>query len=109
MRKLPHTAAEDLLEAIMRRYERASTILTSALFPLALPGLGEFTKATLEANQLGAKADHFAGPDWQQAVDQRCSSVVEATAVDDCLQKSGFLPGLGQESEGRRFRQSLIP
>lgn len=29
MRKLPATAAEDLLEIIMRRYERASTILTS--------------------------------------------------------------------------------
>jgi len=29
MRKLPHTAAEDLLEFVMRRYERASTILTS--------------------------------------------------------------------------------
>jgi DNA replication protein DnaC len=27
--KLPHTAAEDLLEIIMRRYERASTLLTS--------------------------------------------------------------------------------
>jgi DNA replication protein DnaC len=31
MRKLPHTAAEDLLEVIMRRYERASTLLTSNL------------------------------------------------------------------------------
>jgi DNA replication protein DnaC len=29
MRKLPATAAEDLLELIMRRYERASTMLTS--------------------------------------------------------------------------------
>lgn len=29
MRKLPHTAAEDLLEIIMRRYERASTLITS--------------------------------------------------------------------------------
>ena len=29
MRKLPMTAAEDLLEIIMRRYERASTLLTS--------------------------------------------------------------------------------
>ena len=29
MRKLPHTAAENLLELIMRRYERASTMLTS--------------------------------------------------------------------------------
>jgi len=29
MRKLPHTAAEDLLELIIRRYERTSTILTS--------------------------------------------------------------------------------
>jgi DNA replication protein DnaC len=29
MRKLPHTAAEDLLEIIMRRYERAATLLTS--------------------------------------------------------------------------------
>jgi hypothetical protein len=29
MRKLPLTAAEDLLEMIMRRYERASTLLTS--------------------------------------------------------------------------------
>jgi DNA replication protein DnaC len=29
MRKLPHTAAEDLLELIMRRYERASTLLSS--------------------------------------------------------------------------------
>jgi len=29
MRKLPETAAEDLLEIIMRRYERASTIITS--------------------------------------------------------------------------------
>ena len=27
MRKLPHTAAEDLLEIVMRRYERASTLL----------------------------------------------------------------------------------
>jgi DNA replication protein DnaC len=29
MRKLPHTAAEDLLEIIMRRHERFSTLLTS--------------------------------------------------------------------------------
>jgi DNA replication protein DnaC len=29
MRKLPHTAAEDLLEIVMRRYERASTLPTS--------------------------------------------------------------------------------
>lgn len=29
MRKLPHSAAEDLLELVMRRYERASTMLTS--------------------------------------------------------------------------------
>ena len=29
MRKLPRTAAEDLLEIIMRRHERASTLLTS--------------------------------------------------------------------------------
>jgi DNA replication protein DnaC len=29
MRKLPHTAAEDLLEIVMRRYERASTLLAS--------------------------------------------------------------------------------
>src|SRR5207245_10842798 len=29
MRRLPLTAAEELLEIIMRRYERASTIITS--------------------------------------------------------------------------------
>lgn len=29
MRKLPHTAAEDMLEVVMRRHERGSTILTS--------------------------------------------------------------------------------
>jgi DNA replication protein DnaC len=29
MRKLPATAAEDLLELVMRRYERTSTIITS--------------------------------------------------------------------------------
>src|SRR5436309_3198699 len=29
MRRLPATAAEDLLELIMRRYERVSTLLTS--------------------------------------------------------------------------------
>jgi DNA replication protein DnaC len=29
MRKLPQTAAEDLLEIVTRRYERASTLLTS--------------------------------------------------------------------------------
>ena len=29
MRKLPATAAEDLLEIVMRRYERSSTVLTS--------------------------------------------------------------------------------
>jgi DNA replication protein DnaC len=29
MRKLPMAAAEDLLEIVMRRYERASTFLTS--------------------------------------------------------------------------------
>src|SRR5213593_985644 len=31
MRKLPATAAEDLLEIVMRRYERSSTLLTSNL------------------------------------------------------------------------------
>ena len=30
MRKLPLTAAEELLEVIMRRHERAATLLTSA-------------------------------------------------------------------------------
>ena len=29
LRKLPHTAAEDLLQIVMRRYERFSTLLTS--------------------------------------------------------------------------------
>jgi DNA replication protein DnaC len=29
MRKLPSTAAEDLLEIVLRRYERASTLMTS--------------------------------------------------------------------------------
>jgi DNA replication protein DnaC len=29
MRKLPTTTAEDLLELVMRRYERASTVFTS--------------------------------------------------------------------------------
>jgi len=29
MRKMPMTATEDLLEIVMRRYERASTLLTS--------------------------------------------------------------------------------
>lgn len=29
MRKVPSTAAEDLLKIIMRRYERASTLITS--------------------------------------------------------------------------------
>jgi hypothetical protein len=29
MRKLPLTATEELLEIIMRRYERASTLITS--------------------------------------------------------------------------------
>jgi DNA replication protein DnaC len=29
MRKLPHTAAEDLLEIVMRRYERTATLVTS--------------------------------------------------------------------------------
>ena len=29
MRRLPHTAAEDLLELVMRRYERVSTLITS--------------------------------------------------------------------------------
>jgi DNA replication protein DnaC len=29
MRRLPHTAAEDLLEIVMRRYERTSTLMTS--------------------------------------------------------------------------------
>lgn len=29
MKRLPHTAAEDLLEIVMRRYERTSTLITS--------------------------------------------------------------------------------
>src|SRR2546422_3634545 len=29
MKRLPHTAAEDLLEIVIRRYERASTLITS--------------------------------------------------------------------------------
>jgi hypothetical protein len=32
MRKLPHTAAEGLLEIVMRRYERASTLLLKRSF-----------------------------------------------------------------------------
>ena len=32
MRKLPLSAAEDLLEIIMRRYERASTLVTSNIW-----------------------------------------------------------------------------
>ncbi len=38
MRKLPQTAAEDLLEIVMRRYERASTLLT---FEPSSGGLGQ--------------------------------------------------------------------
>jgi DNA replication protein DnaC len=29
MRRLPQTAAEDLLEIVMRRYEKSSTLITS--------------------------------------------------------------------------------
>ena len=42
MRKLPLTAAEDLLEIVMRRYERASTLLTSNLLCGALHNAERF-------------------------------------------------------------------
>jgi hypothetical protein len=42
MRKLPHTAAEDLLELIMRRYERASTCSR----PIAPSTIGASCSAT---------------------------------------------------------------
>jgi DNA replication protein DnaC len=38
MRKLPLTAAEDLLEIIMRRYERTSTLLASKRPTLSISG-----------------------------------------------------------------------
>ncbi len=37
MRKLPHTTTEDLLEIVMRRYERASTMLTSNRYARPAP------------------------------------------------------------------------
>ena len=40
MRKLPHTAAEDLLEIMMRRYERFSTLLTSKRSPFLCEAIG---------------------------------------------------------------------
>jgi hypothetical protein len=50
MRKLPLTAAEDLLEIVMRRYERASTLLTSTR-----RGLGKTTGRC-------GRGDRTAGP-----------------------------------------------
>ena len=48
MRKLPLTAAEDLLEIIMRRYERASTIVHRTR--------GRYARATVGA-KAAASAD----------------------------------------------------
>jgi IstB-like ATP binding protein len=51
MRKLPLTAAEELLEIIMRRYERASTLITS-----------NKRKAERKAGQTGEKQDRRKWP-----------------------------------------------
>jgi DNA replication protein DnaC len=45
MRKLPASAAEDLLEIIMRRYERTSTIITSNRPLEGRVARGDFTLA----------------------------------------------------------------
>jgi DNA replication protein DnaC len=45
MRKLPASAAEDLLEIVMRRYERASTIITSNRPLEGRVARGDFTLA----------------------------------------------------------------
>ena len=60
MRKLPHTAAEDLLELIMRRYERASTLLTSNR-PVEDWGklLGDTAAVTAHALRAGLHAAHL--------------------------------------------------
>jgi DNA replication protein DnaC len=61
---LPHTAAEDLLEIVMRRYERASTLLTSNR-PVADWGklLGDTAAVTALLDQLIQSRD----------IRQRCS------------------------------------
>jgi DNA replication protein DnaC len=51
MRKLPANAAEDLLEIVMRRYERASTIITSNR-PLVSPPSVQRHRPAAEGDRL---------------------------------------------------------
>lgn len=62
MRKLPHTAAEDLLELIMRRYERASALLTSNRLCGAPHKAEHFLPTVAAVNHLSRSERSFAAP-----------------------------------------------
>ena len=92
MRKLPHTAAEDLLEIVMRRYERASTVLTSDV-QSACGRLGPF------AGRCGG-GERDAGP----IVASRARAEVRAAelADEDCRADGG------SQGEGRMRKKAVL-
>jgi len=81
MRKLPLTAVEDLLEIVMRRYERASTIATS------IRPVEDWSKLIGDddglLSQVGTSAHHQqAAAPWNQCArpfQYRCTRIVRAT------------------------------
>src|SRR5678809_1270854 len=105
MRKLPATAAEDLLEIILRRYEQVSTLLTSNR-PVEDWGklLGDSAAVTAMLDRLLHHGHVLkCGPrSW------RTKSVMAGRrSVSDCLK--GMNTGKQTESEAAALRGKRLP
>ncbi len=93
MRKLPHTAAEDLLEIVMRRYERFSTLLTSNR------PVEDWGKAPWRCGRRQLHARSSAAP-WPRAqmwsaqlAHQNCNRVINRKGLLYCEGAALALPG----------------
>jgi DNA replication protein DnaC len=83
LRKLPSTAAEDLLELVMRRYERTRTILTSNR-PVDERGklLGDTTAVSALPDRLGGRTRTRRRPSSTATVRPRRSALRRAGQCD---------------------------
>jgi DNA replication protein DnaC len=104
MRKLPHTAAEDLLEIIMRRYERFSTLLTSNR------PVDDWGKLLGDVAAVSAMLDLLlhhghvlkCGPRGAGALSQ------QQPASDRCFPDGQFLNSIQYERDHQRSRASVL-
>ena len=107
MRKLPHTAADDLLELVMRRYERASTVLTSNR-PVED---AQHAAVALLPDEIGVLAfvSRLGTPRWHHMTQEICHCLNRRARVSLC-QRVGIASRFHQSSlhKPRRIFPTLV-